>query len=122
MTAIIMGVGGIQLNWDDAFASSKFQFMIDTIPSGAIALYCISVGLLRGATLFLNGHLAAWGTSMRAATAFLSATVWGQMGASLYSIQITTGSPPSPSLPIFIVFVLAEFDAIHRAVADDRFR
>lgn len=97
--------------------------MLDTMPSAAaIGYYCLLVGAFRGVALFLNGHLGSWGTSCRAAMAFFSATVWGQMGASLFIEQSTAGGPPSPILVIFVVFVFAEFDAFRRAVADDRFR
>lgn len=121
MTAIIIGIGVLQIVSPLSFSGSKFVYLLDKMPAWTIGWYCIGVGWLRGGALFLNGRMAG-GTVLRAITSFLSGTLWAQMGASVYLFQVYTGGPMSPVLPIFVGLVFAEFDATCRALADARFR
>lgn len=122
MTGALLGMAALLMIWPNAVAHSKFQFMLDVVGSKTLMLFYLFVGWFRAVALYLNGGWPVWGARVRALAAIGGALVWLQMAVSLIMAQLAIGAPPSPSVPLYLALVAAEFYSIYRAAADARFR
>ena len=104
--------------WPEALEESAFRFLLLTMTRYEVMFALVCVGWSRMAALMLNGQtmfglrLGPW---VRAVCCVLSATMWVQFAIALSILSYSRGLP-SPGLPFWIMFTLAELYAAYLAV------
>jgi hypothetical protein len=110
----MLNTGLVLMIWPHTLAAGNLRPLLHVLAAGELtAIYC-SLGVIRAATLILNGRLDHWGPKIRAAMASVSCIVWLQMIAALW-LQL---GQPSMITGILIALAGGEFRSVVRARRD----
>lgn len=120
MGGAIAGLGMLLVIWPAAIKESAFFPFLEIMSQRDIATVCLGGGILRMIALWWNGHSAIWGPLVRASGAVLGAVVLAALAFALYRQGIMIGRSPSPTLPFFLSFFVAELISASRAAGDVR--
>jgi hypothetical protein len=105
--------------WPHTLGASAFHLLIVTMPSQIIGVFLLLFGLARIAALLANGRSRVYGPRARAIGALAAAVLWGQFELALIG-DLAFDKPPSPGIPFWFVFILAELYSAYRAASDIR--
>jgi hypothetical protein len=98
--------------------ATSFNLLTDLIPGQFIAAFLFFFGIVRIGALIANGRSIVHGPRIRAIAAIAGAVLWAQFAFSL--IVEFYDAPPSPGIPFWTTFVLAELYSAYRASHDVR--
>jgi hypothetical protein len=107
--------------WRRTLDASAFHLLTVLMPSSFIGMFLLVFGLLRYGALIANGRSLVYGPRVRALGAIAGAVLWAQFELALLT-SFTVKGPPSPGIPFWFVFTLAELYSAYRAASDDRSR
>ena len=104
--------------WPDMMVKSAFRWLIsEYIKTDSLAVLCLVVGTIRTVALAANGRSFVIGPCARSICALISALLWMQFSYALYQLGQHQGYP-SPGLPFWSTFTVAEFYVAYRAMID----
>jgi len=103
--------------WPDTIlGADSFTLLLHFIPGFYIAIFLLLFGIGRLFSLIANGRSKVYGPRIRAYGAAAGSVLWAQFALSLAdSIAIH----PSPNIPIWTSFALAEIYTAYRAASDE---
>ena len=107
--------------WPGTLNASAFFLLTTLMPTSLIGLFLLVFGLARFAALVVNGRSHVYGPRVRAIGALAGAVLWAQFEIALIA-SFTVKRPPSPGIPVWFNFTLAELYSAYRAASDDRSR
>lgn len=105
--------------WPVTLKASAFQWAAQVINSEFIGAVLFCAGWFRCLALIANGSSLAIGPRIRAIGALCGAVVWFQFGLALVVLSVEQNFP-SPGIPFWFMFTLAELRITYRAVLDVR--
>lgn len=105
--------------WPVTIKASAFQWAATVMSTEAIGGVLFFAGWFRCMALIANGSSLAVGPRVRALGALCGAVVWFQFGLALLKLSVDQ-SFPSPGIPFWFMFTLAELRITYRAVLDVR--
>jgi hypothetical protein len=105
--------------WPGTLAASAFHLLAEAMPNSFIGAFLLLFGVLRLGALIANGRSLAYGPWLRATGALAGAVLWGQFELALLG-DMSFDKPPSPGIPFWFVFILAELYSGYRAASDVR--
>ncbi len=107
--------------WPQTMAQSAFYWMVSFIPDGFVGLFLLGIGVCRISALIANGRSMKFGPRVRAVGALAGAVMWSQFCLALAMPFLWSGRPePSPGIPFWFMFTLAELYSAYRAAGDVR--
>lgn len=109
------------LAWPATLAASAFSLMTLLMPAQFISIFLFIFGFARVAALIVNGRSYVHGPRVRAIGALAGAVLWAQFDLALIA-SFTVKGPPSPDIPFWFTFTLAELYSAYRAAGDVRSR
>jgi hypothetical protein len=104
--------------WPRILGATSFNLLTDLMPGQFISSFLLFFGIARFAALIANGRSTVHGPRIRAIAAIAGAVLWAQFAFSL--IVEFYDAPPSPGIPFWTTFVLAELYSAYRAASDVR--
>ncbi len=107
--------------WPHTIDASAFHWLTTVLPGAFIGVFLLLFGLARFAALIANGRSTVYGPRVRALCALAGAVLWAQFELALLA-SFTVKGPPSPGIPFWFTFTLAELYSAYRAASDDRSR
>ncbi len=107
--------------WPETLNASEFFWLTTLMPTSLIGAFLLVFGVARFAALVANGRSLVYGPRVRALGALAGAVLWAQFDLALIA-AFTVSRPPSPGIPFWLVFTLAELYSAYRAASDDRSR
>lgn len=107
--------------WPRTLEASAFYWLITVMPSSFIGVFLFVFGVARMGALIANGRSTVYGPRVRALGALAGAVMWAQFDLALIASYSIKG-PPSPGIPFWFTFTLAELYSAYRAASDDRSR
>ena len=107
--------------WPRTLEASAFYWLTTLMPSSFIGIFLLLFGVLRFAALVANGRSLVYGPRARALGALAGAVLWAQFDLALIAAYTVKG-PPSPGIPFWFTFTLAELYSAYRAASDVRIR
>jgi len=107
--------------WPRTLEASAFYWLTAAMPAAFIAWFLLIFGMLRCAALIANGRSKIYGPRARAIGALAGAAMWAQFDLALLA-SFTVKGPPSPGIPFWFTFTLAELYSAYRAASDVRSR
>lgn len=105
--------------WPVTLKASAFQWVTLVINSQFIGVVLFFAGWFRVLALVANGSSLAIGPRVRAVGALFGAVIWFQFGLALVYLSVEQNFP-SPGVPFWFMFTLAELRITYRAVLDVR--
>lgn len=108
--------------WPQTLSSSAFHWLTAAMPSKYIGGFLLLFGMARFAALIANGRSLVHGPRVRALGALAGAVLWAQFELALLADLTIEGKTPSPGIPFWFVFTLAELYSAYRAASDARDR
>jgi hypothetical protein len=105
--------------WPRTLGSSAFHLLADAMPGEYIGIFLLLFGVLRFAALIANGRSLMYGPCVRATGAVAGAVMWAQFELALLG-DLSFDKPPSPGIPFWFAFILAELYSGYRAASDVR--
>lgn len=109
------------LVWPMTLNASAFHWMTIWLPTSFIGVFLLIVGVARCGALIANGRSAKYGPLTRSLGALSGAVMWAQFDLALIAAYTVKG-PPSPGIPFWFAFTIAELYSARRAAADVRHR
>lgn len=109
------------LVWPDSIAQSAFSPILNVASPELIAFVSL-VSSIRLLALYLNGRMPFYGPLVRAVFAGAGFCVMTSMALALCIQTIEVGRPPSPGVPFYLAWAVAEWLSAVRAASDVRFR
>jgi hypothetical protein len=107
--------------WPQTLNASAFHLLTTLMPTSFIGVFLLVFGAARCGALIANGRSAVYGPRVRALGAIAGAVLWAQFELALLA-AFTVKGPPSPGIPFWFTFTLAELYSAYRAASDDRSR
>jgi hypothetical protein len=107
--------------WPRTLDASAFNWLTTLLPGSFIGVFLLLFGVIRVAALIANGRSLVYGPRVRALGALAGAVLWAQFDLALIAAYTVKG-PPSPGIPFWFTFTLAELYSAYRAASDDRSR
>jgi hypothetical protein len=118
--AIAMTVFGIMmLTWPRMSNGSILHLLSQYVAGEIIALTFLVTGMLRVAALIANGGSMWIGPRIRSVSAIISACMWAEFTLSMVEVSFKQGFP-SPMVPFWLTFTIAELYVTYRAGLDVR--
>jgi hypothetical protein len=109
--------------WPKTLEASSFYWLVLFLPGNFVGIFMLFIGVARIAALFANGRSMVHGPRVRAVGALAGAVMWAQMDLALAMPFISNERDiPSPGIPFWFMFTLAELYSAYRAAADVRDR
>jgi hypothetical protein len=105
--------------WPVTLKASAFQWAVLVMNSELVGVVLFFAGWFRCLALVANGSSMAIGPRVRAVGALCGAVVWFQFGLALVKLSVDQNFP-SPGIPFWFMFTLAELRITYRAVLDVR--
>lgn len=105
--------------WPVTLKASAFQWASLIMNSEFIGLVMFCAGWFRCLALIANGSSMVIGPRVRAIGALVGAVIWMQFGIALVKLSVDQNFP-SPGIPFWFMFTLAELRITYRAVLDVR--
>lgn len=105
--------------WPYTLQASAFQWAVQVMPEEFVGGVLLGAGIFRCGALIANGSSMVIGPRVRALAAICGATIWFQFGLALVKLSIDQNFP-SPGIPFWFMFTLAELRITYRAVLDVR--
>lgn len=105
--------------WPETLNASAFQWAVQVMNTGFVAAVLFFAGWFRCLALVANGSSMVIGPRVRAIGALVGAVIWVQFGTALVKLSIEQ-SFPSPGIPFWYMFTIAELRIAYRAVLDVR--
>jgi uncharacterized membrane protein HdeD (DUF308 family) len=105
--------------WPRTLGASAFHLLTEAIPSEFIGAFLLMFGVARIAALIANGRSRVYGPWVRATGALGGAVLWAQFELALLG-DLSFDKPPSPGIPFWFAFILAELYSGYRAASDAR--
>jgi hypothetical protein len=105
--------------WPETLKESAFQWATMVMNTEFVGVVMFGAGWFRCWALIANGSSMAIGPRVRAIGALVGAVLWFQFGLALAKHSIDQGIP-SPGIPFWFMFTLAELRITYRAVLDVR--
>lgn len=106
--------------WPVTLRASAFTWILQVMSSEFVGLFMLIIGVIRCIALCLNGHALGKyrvGPFIRSSAAILCASMWVQFSLALLRLSILQDFP-SPGIPFWSMFVLAELYVAYKAVLD----
>lgn len=119
MTLPMLTLSIMTFFWPLTLRGSAFRWVITVLSAPIIETLMFAIGWTALIGLLLNGHKfrgRRLGPAIRAATAVARAVIWVQFALALLRLSILQGYP-SPGVPFWMMFVIAEIYVAYRAVA-----
>jgi hypothetical protein len=107
--------------WPETLIASSFQVLTGLMPISFIGIFLLLFGIARAAALVANGRSLVYGPRVRALGALAGAVLWAQFDLALLA-DFTVKGVPSPGIPFWSAFTLAELYSAYRAASDVRTR
>ena len=107
--------------WPRTLDASAFYWLTTLMHGSMIGGFLLLFGLARFGALVANGRSKVYGPRVRALGALAGAVLWAQFELALLAAYTVKG-PPSPGIPFWFTFTLAELYSAYRAASDDRSR
>lgn len=107
--------------WPGTIDASAFYWITTAMPAWFISGFLFLFGVARFAALIANGRSTIYGPRVRSLCAIAGAVLWAQFDLALIAAYTVKG-PPSPGIPFWFTFTLAELYSAYRAASDDRSR
>lgn len=114
-TAMILLAVNIYLD-PSVLGAKSFLLINDYVSGWCLSLFLLLFGIARFVALIANGRSEIYGPRTRAIAAVAGAILWGQFALAI----VLASGPPSPGLPFWGPFVLAELYSAYRAETDAR--
>jgi len=105
--------------WPETLKASAFQWITLVLNTEIVGIVLIGAGIFRCSALVANGSSMVIGPRVRAIGALAGAAIWVQFGMALVKLSIDQNFP-SPGIPFWFMFTLAELRVVYRAVLDVR--
>lgn len=105
--------------WPFTLNASAFQWATMVMNSEFIGVVLFCAGWFRCLALIANGSSLTIGPRVRAIGALCGAVVWFQFGLALLKLSVDQNFP-SPGIPFWFMFTIAELRITYRAVLDVR--
>lgn len=105
--------------WPVTLKASAFQWATLVMNTEFVGFIMFGAGLFRLMALVANGSSLAIGPRVRAIGALVGAVMWVQFGLALLKLSVDQNFP-SPGIPFWFMFTLAELRITYRAVLDVR--
>jgi hypothetical protein len=105
--------------WSQTIAASAFHLLAEVMPGEFIGVFLLLFGTARFAALITNGRSRVYGPWVRALGALAGAVMWAQFELALVG-DMSSDKPPSPGIPFWFAFILAELYSAYRAASDIR--
>lgn len=120
----VMGLGMVMLAiqifiWPHTLQASAFRWAVKYTSQEAVGVLLFVAGWFRIWALIANGQSLVIGPWLRAIGALCGAVCWFQFGTALIVLSVQQNFP-SPGIPFWYTFVLAELWVTYRAVLDVR--
>lgn len=110
----MLNTGIVLMIWPHTLAAGNLRPLLHVLDKAELTAIYFSLGLVRCATLLLNGGLSHWGPVARIAMASISLIVWLQMVAALWQ-QL---GQPSMISGILVALAGGELRSVVRARRD----
>lgn len=105
--------------WPETLQASAFQWALLVMSSDFVGAVMFAAGWFRILALIANGSSMVIGPRVRAIGAIAGAVMWVQFGTALVKLSIVQHYP-SPGIPFWFMFTIAELRIAYRAVLDVR--
>ena len=105
--------------WPRTLQASAFQWMTQVLSPDFAGAILFGAGWFRVLALVANGSSMVIGPRVRAIGAICGAVMWVQFATALVKLSIEQ-SYPSPGIPFWYMFTIAELRIAYRAVLDVR--
>lgn len=119
MSASMLLVSAEIFVWPETLKASAFQWITRVMSPDFIGVTLLIAGLMRTFALIANGSSLSMGPRLRSVGAIAGAVMWVQFGIALVKLS-TEQHFPSPGIPFWFMFTLAELRIAYRAVLDVR--
>lgn len=107
--------------WPETLRTGAFYWLAVLMPGPFIGIFLLLFGIARFGALVANGRSLVYGPFVRAFGALAGAVLWAQFELAMFA-DFTVKGPPSPGIPFFFAFTLAELYSAYRAANDVRIR
>lgn len=107
------------LLWPETLQASAFQWFTMLVNAEFCGVLMLLSGGFRCLALIANGSSMVIGPRVRAAGALCGAVIWVQFGTALVKLSVDQHFP-SPGIPFWYMFTIAELRIAYRAVLDVR--
>ena len=107
------------LVWPETLRASEFQWLTQVMSPDFVGAILLAAGWFRCLALLANGSSLVIGPRVRAIGAIIGAVMWVQFATALVKLSIEQHFP-SPGIPFWYMFTLAELRIAYRAVLDVR--
>jgi hypothetical protein len=111
--------GVMMLLWPRMSNGSILHLLTQYVSGEIIALIFLVTGALRIAALIANGGSMWIGPRIRSVSAIISACLWAEFTLSMIEVSYKQGFP-SPMVPFWFTFMIAELYVTYRAGLDVR--
>ena len=105
--------------WPETLKASAFQWATQVMSSDFVGIVMFAAGWFRCLALIANGNSYVIGPRVRAIGAIIGAVMWVQFGTALVKLSVEQHFP-SPGIPFWYMFTVAELRIAYRAVLDVR--
>lgn len=105
--------------WPDTLRASAFQWALQLMSADFVGVVMFCAGWFRILALIANGSSLVIGPRVRAVAAIVGAVMWVQFGTALVKLSVEQDFP-SPGIPFWYMFTIAELRIAYRAVLDVR--
>jgi hypothetical protein len=119
MALAMVGLAGLVFVWPHAIEASAFHWMVIILPGVYVGVFLMIFGVSRCAALIVNGASETHGPRIRIVGCIAAAVMWAQMDLALIIAFLEKPvGPPSPGIPFWFVFTIAELCSALRAAND----
>ena len=109
--------------WPRTLEASAFYWLVIVMPSELVGIFMLLVGMSRAIARVINGRSPLYGPRVRAVGAVAGAVMWAQFALALaMPFVMNERAIPSPGIPFWFSFTLAELYSAYRAAGDARDR
>lgn len=105
--------------WPETLNASAFQWVTKVMSRDFVGIVVFIAGWFRCLALIANGSSLVIGPRVRAIAAIAGAVIWVQFGTALVKLSVEQHFP-SPGIPFWYMFTVAELRIAYRAVLDVR--